>query len=73
MGDSGRYFTAAPGGKFGEKRRDDLTGDIGEGVAVKEKERSATMTLPEEFYEFGERDDLLLFFFPLAAARCLSL
>jgi hypothetical protein len=67
------YFTPAPDREFGEKRRDDLTGDVGESVAVKAKERSATMTLPEEFYEFAEGDDLLLFFFPLAAACCLSL
>ena len=33
----------------------------------------AAVTLPQEFYAFGERDDLLLFVFPLACCRFLSL
>jgi len=32
-----------------------------------------TMTVPQEVYGFGEGEDLLLFFRPLACARFLSL
>jgi hypothetical protein len=31
------------------------------------------MALPQEFYRFGEGEDLCSLFFPLAAARFLSL
>ncbi len=31
------------------------------------------MAFPQELYEFGEGEDLVSFFFPLAVARFLSL
>jgi hypothetical protein len=73
MGYGGHDFTAATGGQISKKCGHDLPCDIREGVAIEEEERGAAMTVPEEFYEFGEGEDLLLFFFPLASARCLSL
>jgi hypothetical protein len=73
MGHGGDHFAAASGGEVGKQYRDDLTGDISEGVAVEEQERSAAMALPQEFYEFAEGEELLLLFFPLSAARFLSL
>jgi hypothetical protein len=69
-----RYdFTAAGGGEVGEKRCDNLTAHVGEGVAVEEKERGAAVAVPQEFYGFGEAKDSLLFFGPLSCARFLSL
>ena len=73
MGNRRHDLTAAGCGQVGEKRRDNLTAYIGEGVAVEEEERGATMAVPQEFYEFGEGEDLLLFFRPVACARFLSL
>jgi len=49
-----------------------LPGHVRKGVAIEEKKRGATMTVPQELYGFGEGEDLLLFFRPLARARCLS-
>jgi hypothetical protein len=72
MRDGGHDFAAASGGQVGEKGGNDLAGDVGKGVAVEEEERSTAMALPQEFYGFGEGEDLLPFFFPLAAARFLS-
>jgi hypothetical protein len=73
MGYGGHDFAAATGGQISKKCGYDLPCNIREGVAIEEKERGAAMALPQEFYEFGEGEDLPLFFFPLAAARCLSL
>jgi len=73
MGDRRHDFAAAGCGQVGEKRRDNLTADIGEGVAVEEKERRAAVAVPQELYGFGEGEDLLLFFRPLSCARFLSL
>jgi hypothetical protein len=73
MGDCRYDFTAAGGGEVGEKRRDNLTAYIGEGVAVEEKERGAAVAVPKELYGFGEGEDLLLFFGPFSCARFLSL
>jgi hypothetical protein len=50
-----------------------LTADIREGVAVEEKKGSATMTLPQKIQSIVEREGQWLFFFPLSAARFLSL
>jgi hypothetical protein len=50
-----------------------LAADIGEGIAIEEKKRSAAMTLPQEIYGFGKGEDLLLFFGPFSCARFLSL
>ena len=73
MGDCRHDFTAAGCGQVGEKRRDNLTAYIGEGVAVEEKEGGAAVALPQEFYSFGEGEDSLLFFRPVSCARFLSL
>jgi hypothetical protein len=73
MGDGRHDFPAATSGKLSEKSGDNLARDVGKRVAVEEKKRSAAMTLPQEFYGFGEGEDLLSFLFPLAAARFLSL
>ena len=73
MGDRRHDFAAADCGQVGEKRRDNLTAYIGEGVAVEEKERGAAVAMPQEFYGFGDGEDLLLFFRPLSCARFLSL
>lgn len=72
MGHGGHDFTPASGGKVGEKSGDDLTGDVGESISVKKEKRGAPMALPQKFYEFGEGEDLLSFFFPLSPARFLS-
>src|SRR5213596_2797623 len=73
MGYGGHHFTAARGGQVCKERRRNLASDIREGVAVKEKKRSAAMTLAQEVYGFGEGEDFFLFCFPLACARFLSL
>ena len=73
MGDRRHDFAAADCGQVGEKRRDNLTAYIGEGVAVEEKERGAAVAVAQEFYGFGDGEDLLLFFRPLSCARFLSL
>ena len=73
MGDCRYDFTAAGGGEVGEKRRDNLTAYIGESVAVEEEKRGEAVAVPQEFYGFGEGEDLLLFFRPLSCARFLSL
>lgn len=59
--------------EFGKSRGDELASHVGEGVAVKEEERGAAMTVPQKLYHFFEGENLALLFFPLAAARCLSL
>jgi len=46
MGDDGHDFSPATGGQVGEDRRCDLPGYIGEGVAIEEKKRGTTMTMP---------------------------
>ena len=73
MGDGGDAFTSASGRQVCEDSRDNLPGDIREGVAVEEKKRSAAVALPQEFYGFGEGKDLLLLVFLLACCRFLSL
>jgi len=73
MGHRRHYFTSAGGGEFGKECSHELASNIGEGVAVEEKERGAAMTMPQEFYGLFEGEDLWLLVFPLAAARFLSL
>src|SRR5687767_15898391 len=73
MRHSGRDLPPASCREFCKKSRRDLTPYIGESIAVKEKERSAAMTLPQEVYRFFERGDFLLFCRPLSCARFLSL
>jgi hypothetical protein len=69
----GHNLAPTGGGQFSEECGGDLTCHVGKGIAVEEEERSAAMTLPQEFYGLFEREDFLLLFFPLAAARFLSL
>ena len=73
MGDGGHDLATADGRQVGEKGGHDLPRNVGESVTIEEKERGAAMTLPQELYGFGEREDLLPPFVPLAAARFLSL
>jgi hypothetical protein len=73
MGDSGHDLPAASCRKISKEGGNNLPGDVRKGVSVKEQKWSTTMVLPKKFYEFGEREDLLSFFFPLATARLLSL
>jgi hypothetical protein len=73
MGYGGHHFAAASRGQVSEKGGNCLAGDVGKGVAVEEQKRGAAMALPQELYGFGEGDDLLSLFFPLAAARFFSL
>ena len=73
MGHCGHHFAPAGGGEFGKNGGHELPGDISEGVAVEKEKRGAAMALPQEFYCFVEGEDLVLFFFPLSAARFLSL
>jgi hypothetical protein len=73
VGHGGHDFATPSGGQVGEDSRRDLPGNVGKGVAIKEKKWGATMTLPQELYGFREGEDLPLFFRPLARARCLSL
>jgi hypothetical protein len=69
----GHYFPPSDDWEFSKKRSRKLAPHIGEGVAVEEKEGSPAMTMPQEFYRFVEGEDLGLLFFPLEAARFLSL
>jgi hypothetical protein len=73
MGHRRHHFALACGWEFSKERSGELASHVGEGVAVKEEEGGAVMTLPQEFYRFFEGEDLALLFFPLAAARFLSL
>ena len=69
----GHRLASSGGGQFSKDRSHNLPGHISEGIAVEEEKGRAAMALPQEFYEFGEGEDLLLFFCPLSACRCLSL
>jgi hypothetical protein len=73
MRDRRRDFAAAGCRQVSEKRRENLTAYIGEGVAVEEEKRGATVAVPEEFYGFCDGEDSLLFFRLLSCARFLSL
>ena len=71
---NGRYdFAAATCGQIGKNRRCDLPANISKGVAVEKEKGGAAMALPQEFYGFGEGEDLLLLFRPFACGRFLSL
>lgn len=48
VGDGGHDLAPPGGGQFGEESGGDLAADVGEGVAVKEKEGAAAMALPQE-------------------------
>ena len=54
VGDGRGDFTSASCGQVGEKRRDNLAADIGEGVAVEEEKRGASVAVPQELYGFGD-------------------
>ena len=60
-------------GQFGEDRRSDLPPNVGEGVAIEEKEGGAAMAVPQERYGFVEGEDGVSLVFPLACCRRLSL
>jgi hypothetical protein len=72
MGYGGDDFTSAAGGKFSEKRGDDLARDIRKGVAVEEEERSLAVAVPEKLDQLFEGARLTLPFLPFTAARFLS-
>jgi hypothetical protein len=65
-------LTATSSGQFRKQRGKNLTANISERIAVKEKKGGAAMTLPQEFNQLFEREDLLSFLFPFAPARFLS-
>ena len=73
MSDRRHDFTAAGCGQVGEKRRDNLTAYIGEGVAVEEKEWGAAVALSQEFYGFGEGSGFGLSAAPFCFNRSIAL
>jgi hypothetical protein len=73
MGNGGHDFAAAAGGKVGEDKVDDSSTDIGESVAIEEKEWRAAMALPQKFYGFCEGTDFGLEFAPLCFNRRIAL
>jgi hypothetical protein len=71
---SGRHHFPPSGCRqIGKDRRNYLTSDIRERVAVEEEKRGAVVALLQELYGFVEGEDLLLSRGPFACARCLSL
>jgi hypothetical protein len=73
VGDSGSDLTPAALRQVRKCCGRKLAPDIGEGIAVEEKERGFAVTGAKEFYRLLERDDLLLFFAPFSRCRFLSL
>jgi len=73
MRDRGNHFASAGRGEFSEECGGDLPCHVGKGITVEKEDRSAAMALPQVFYCLREGEDFLLLFFPLAAARFLSL
>jgi len=59
--------------QVGEDKIYDGAANIGERVAVEEKERRAAMALPQELYGFGERADFELESAPLSFNRRIAL
>jgi hypothetical protein len=57
MRHGGHHFAPAGGGEFGKKRSRQLSGDVGEGIAVEKEKRGAAMTLPQEFQSFVEGEN----------------
>jgi len=49
VGDRRQDFTSASCEQLCEKRRDNLTAYIGEGVAVEEEKRGLAVAVPQEF------------------------
>jgi hypothetical protein len=73
MGHRGHHLAPAGSGEFSKQSGDELASYVGEGIAVEEEEGGAAVAVPQEFYGLVEGEDLRLLFFPLAAARFLSL
>ncbi len=73
MGDRGHDFTAADCGQVGEDEVNHGSPNVGERVAVEEKERSAAMALPQEFYGFAKGGGFVLAAAPLCFKRSIAL
>lgn len=73
VGDGGSYLSAARRREFGKDRGGNLTSDVGEGVAVEEKERGEPVAVAEELYRFVEGEDGAALLLPLSCCRFLSL
>jgi hypothetical protein len=73
VGHRRHHLAPAGGGEFCKQRSDELSSYVREGVAVEEEEGGAAVAVPQEFYGLGKGDVLRLLFFPLTAARRLSL
>jgi hypothetical protein len=73
MGDCRHDFTAADCRQVGEDEVNNGSSNVGEGVAVEEKERGAAVALAQEFYGFGERGAFGLSAAPLCFKRSIAL
>jgi hypothetical protein len=73
VGDSGHHLASATGGKIGENEVNNRPSDIGERVAVEEKEGSPAVALPKELYGFAEGEGFALFLEPLCFSRSVAL
>jgi hypothetical protein len=66
-------LSSACGGQLGEQGGRYLPSDVGESVAIKEKEWSPTVAVTQKLYGFGKGEDGIAFFFPFSRCRFLSL
>ena len=73
MGDRRHDLAAADCGQVGEDEVNNGSSNVGEGVAVEEKERGAAVALPQEFYGFGESGGFGLSAAPLCFKRSIAL
>jgi hypothetical protein len=73
VGDSGHDLAAATGHEFGKNRGSQLAPNVGESIAVEEKERGTPMTMPKEIYRFGQGEVGGLFICSLSCNRFVSL
>jgi hypothetical protein len=73
MSDRRHDFTAADCGQVGEDVVNEGSSNVGEGVAVEEKERGAAVALPQEFYGFGEGSGFGLSAAPFCFNRSIAL
>jgi hypothetical protein len=72
MGDGGHDFASATGGQIRKNEINNRPANVGESIAVEEKERGTAMALPQEFYGFGEGEDCGLPLPPLCFKRSVA-
>ena len=60
MGDGGHDFAPSRCGKLGKQRCHNLPANVRESITIEKEKRRPPVALPEEFYGFGEGEDLPL-------------